>query len=304
VQEVASQIQSNLANARKVTTLFERDKSTTGCDTTTMDDVVHEIGAIKTGAIIELAAAALNEKAEACMNRLSKITTKPVVEDIPDSLDPGKPKSPNNRSNDKPVVEDIPDSLDPGKPKSSNNRPNDKPTVEDIPDSLDPGTKRTNDRPNNQDGNRPQNNPPPQSAGGGGNASTSSGDRNWVIRNEYGVEMIQIALRGGQVVWRDRQAHDHPPRQTCTRDPALFSGSFDGSNIALDWTINAEFCPTVGKYASTRVRYTCALQLNSNNNLSGTCTTYPTDWSSDMKTLVAKPPTTGKAEGTGCVDCQ
>lgn len=137
----------------------------------------------------------------------------------------------------------------------------------------------------------------------GTNGVGSGSEKEWMIRNAYHLDSIQIAVRGGQVIWTDRAKREIPARQGCVRDPAPFSGSFDGKNIALDWTMTAEFCPSVGKYYSTSVRETCALQLNSDNSLSGNCTVYPTDWSSDRRSLVPKPPTTEKADGI-CIKCQ
>lgn len=138
----------------------------------------------------------------------------------------------------------------------------------------------------------------------GTTGSTSGGSgKEWMLRNAYHVDLIQIAVRGGQVIWTDRATRDISARQGCVRDPALFSGSFDGKIFALDWTFNAEFCPSVGKYYSTSVREACTLQLNSDNSLSGTCTSYTSEFSSDRRTLVPQPPTTDKADGI-CVKCQ
>jgi hypothetical protein len=134
-------------------------------------------------------------------------------------------------------------------------------------------------------------------------SGTAGSSKEWMIRNQYRVDLIRIGVRGGQVTWIDRQKYDTPARQGCTRAPALFSGSFNGKSLAVDWTLNAEFCPSVGKYYSTSIREACTLQLNSDNSLSGTCTDYATDWGPDRKTLVPKAPTTGRADAV-CVICQ
>jgi soluble cytochrome b562 len=68
VQEAATQIEADVARAKAVLAVFKNDKSAQ-CEVETMNDVVQQIGAINTSATIELAAAALNEKAEVCINK-------------------------------------------------------------------------------------------------------------------------------------------------------------------------------------------------------------------------------------------
>jgi hypothetical protein len=135
--------------------------------------------------------------------------------------------------------------------------------------------------------------------------------KEWQIRNASKLDLFRIAVRGAQVIWVDREQQVKPARNGCEKAPSLFSGSFDGKNLTLDWTFSPLFCRSYkGEMLlwETGVRYTSTLQLNSDGSLSGTYTVYATSWKklgtiiSDSSTL-ADPPKTDKADGV-CIKCQ
>jgi hypothetical protein len=112
----------------------------------------------------------------------------------------------------------------------------------------------------------------------------------------------------------DREKQVMPATAGCVRAPSLFSGSFDGKNLALEWTYPPMFCPSIstprtGIYVRTGSRTISTLQLNGDGSLSGTYTHYGTNWKKDEKnffdyrSLVPDPPETSKADGV-CIKCQ
>lgn len=66
VQEAAAQIQAARTRAEQLLAAYKSGAGA-GCDFEPMDDAVQQIGAIQAGITVELGAAALNEKAEACI---------------------------------------------------------------------------------------------------------------------------------------------------------------------------------------------------------------------------------------------
>jgi hypothetical protein len=85
VQEAAAQIQHDRKQAEKLLATSKRSPAAS-CDFEPLDEIVRQIGTINTGITIELGAAALNEKAEAC---IKKGNCQPILNNVPALLEQG-----------------------------------------------------------------------------------------------------------------------------------------------------------------------------------------------------------------------